>query len=222
METHCPGNLLSLSKATLFGSRIAPYHPLGGVEKPLKDVFADAFALEVVDGFNPDFIENEIPDLVIGYEDECEQSLPDESALKIVQYVENGGGLLLIHNGICWARNPIIQCKVGAKFTGHPDQEVMVYPVDKESAPVISHEVQSFRMREEPYRYEFLPDFDGDVFLRYQQDGTFWEAGWKLELGKGRIVCIQPGHYPEVFENVAYRKLLLACAKWCSGQLEFL
>lgn len=205
-------------KAILIGNRVAQYHPLCLVETNLRSAFELTYDIEVWDGFKPGSLDEALPCLVIGYEDIWERTIPDEVAGEIVRYVEKGGGLLLIHNGICWANHPRVRAMVGARFVGHPEKEVMEYR-PSECGGILDG-IKSFRLLEEPYRYEFENDFCGEILLRYDYAGRDWIAGWKNSFGAGRVVCLQPGHLSAVFENDSYMRLLLRCGLWSSGVIK--
>ncbi len=200
--------------ALLFGNRVAPYHPLTGVEREFRNIFAADFDLKVIDEFSAGVLAEESPRLVIGYEDRWNAALSDESAEAIVRFVETGGGLLLVHNGICWANHPRIGSLAGARFAGHPDQETLRYTPSSQHPAVEG--ISSFDLREEPYRYDFEQSFSGAVLLHYHDDEGTWVAGWSRAVGSGRIICLQPGHVPEVFQNEHYQTVLIQSGRWCS------
>jgi type 1 glutamine amidotransferase len=101
----------------------------------------------------------------------------------------------------------------GAVFVGHPEAETLSFQVDVNYP--ISKGIDNFKLFEEPYRYEFCNDAEKQVFLTYQYDGRDWESGWTSRYGKGKIVCLHPGHNIKPFENDCYRQIICRSALWC-------
>ncbi|MDQ8202236.1 ThuA domain-containing protein [Pelagicoccus sp. SDUM812003] len=217
METNSLGKKLMSPKAIVFGNSVAPYHPLGRVIAPMLETFEPAFDVQVVDGLSRQAQLNGSLSLIVGYEDVWKDPISDELADRLCRFVEEGGGLLLVHNGICWANHARIRSMVGACFDGHPEQEAMEYASDRAAIDTVELDVGPFTLFEEPYRYRFESDFQGTVFMTYKYEGRFWPAGWTRVFGKGRIACLQPGHRPKIFENPSYREVLRASAFWCAG-----
>lgn len=155
--------------------------------------------------------------LVVGYSDDWNSMLPEGAATGLLNFVSDGGGLLVIHNGVSWARHPGLFALIGASFTGHPDQERMEYRLFGRH-PIIQG-LRGFTLKEEPYRYDFAPGFASEVFLRYEQDGRLWAAGWAQAIHRGRVVHLQPGHSPSAFANPGYASLVRRSARWCAGLL---
>ncbi|MFT3829108.1 MAG: ThuA domain-containing protein [Opitutaceae bacterium] len=211
MATTCPGK----PGALLFGNRVAPYHPLGPVEPALHTILAADFALGVTEDPNELVRGLGAVKLVIGYADVWDRALGDDAADALVAFVERGGGLLVLHNGICWAKHPRVRQLVGAAFTGHPEQETMLYRFA--GTQPIAAGLDGFAMQEEPYRYEFEHGVEAGAFLHYEQAGRRWAAGWALMRGAGRVVNLQPGHTVVAFENVGYAALVRRAACWCAG-----
>lgn len=219
METTSPGDHSELRGAArpvaiVFGNRVAPYHPLGGVEAVLRSLLERDFRVRVTEDTAELVTGLAEARLVVAYADTWETPLPDVQADALVGFVSRGGGLLVLHNGVCWAKHPKVKALIGASFTGHPDQEVMPYRL--EASHAISTGQQGFEMREEPYRYDFVADASADVFLVYEQGGKPWPAGWTRTEGVGRMAALQPGHSPAAFENPGYASLVQRAALWCA------
>ncbi len=199
----------------MFGNRVAPYHSLGAVEPALRAILGADFALR----FTADMGELAAGlagvRLVVGYADVWDSVLADAAAAGLADFVERGGGLLVLHNGICWARHARLRPLLGAAFAGHPEQETLPYGFA--GTHPIAAGLDGFSMQEEPYRYEFGPGVEADAFLRYAQAGRHWAAGWALERGAGRVVNLQPGHTAAAFANAGYAALVRRSARWCAG-----
>jgi len=220
MEKTCPGNAAATPTgarpdAVVFGNRVAPYHPLGAVEPALRVILGADFALRFTEDTGELSSGLAGVRLVVAYADVWDSVLADEAAAGLADFVNRGGGLLVLHNGICWAKHPRLRPLLGAAFTGHPEQETMSYGFM--GTHPIAAGLNGFAMQEEPYRYEFELGVEAGAFLRYEQAGRRWAAGWALERGAGRVVNLQPGHTAAAFENAGYAALVRRSARWCAG-----
>lgn len=220
MAKTCPGKAETgrtegRPRAVVFGHRVAPYHPLGAVEPALRAILGERFALRFSE--EPSELASGLAGvrLVVGYADAWDAVLADEAAAGLIDFVNRGGGLLILHNGISWAKHARVRPLLGAVFTGHPEQEAMPYHFC--GTHPIAAGLDGFAMQEEPYRYEFEPGMEAGVFLRYEQGGRRWAAGWALERGAGRVVNLQPGHTMAAFANPGYAALVRRSARWCAG-----
>lgn len=199
----------------MFGNRVAPYHPLGAVEPALRAILGADFALRFTEDTGELAAGLAGVRLVVGYADVWDSALADGAADGLIDFVNRGGGLLVLHNGICWAKQPRLRRLLGAAFTGHPEQETLPYGFS--GTHTITAGLDGFVMQEEPYRYEFEPGVEAGAFLRYEQAGRCWAAGWALDRGAGRVVSLQPGHTAAAFENPGYDALVRRSARWCAG-----
>jgi type 1 glutamine amidotransferase len=203
--------------AVVFGNRVAPYHPLGAVEGALRAIFERDFPVRCTEDVTE--LTTDIGDarLVIAYADTWETPLDEAAAAGLVRFVAAGGGLLVLHNGICWAKNPRVLPLMGAVFAGHPEQARLSYRLTGDHP--IAPGQGDFELQEEPYRYDFAPDFSAEVFLHYEHEGRLWPAGWARTHGAGRVVVLQPGHRPAAFENTGYAALVRRSARWCARMI---
>jgi type 1 glutamine amidotransferase len=203
--------------ARIFGHTVAPYHPLGGVEPIFRELLGKAFSPHFTENMDELATGLSTTRLVVAYADEWNTLLPDCAVTGLLNFVSQGGGLLVIHNGVCWARHPDLLSLIGASFAGHPTQEDMEYRLCGHH--VITMGLRGFTVQEEPYRYRFAPGFSSEVFLRYIQDGQAWDAGWAHSHKGGRVVHLQPGHTASVFQNPDYASLVHRSALWCARLL---
>lgn len=202
------------SKALLLGDYTqAPYHPLAGVDERLKDILIDSFDMSITDDYS--LLSGDLSEfkLVISYADRWDTSLSDSEIGGLTSFVAKGGGLLVIHNGICFSSRHEFKSMVAASFASHPAQEVLPFEVSSEHP--ITKGVPNFNIQEEPYQYDFCNHIKPQVFMTYQYDGKQWESGWNLNFGKGRVVCLHPGHEVKVFEETSYRQIIKRSALWC-------
>lgn len=189
----------------------AMYHPLTGVDEELRRIFSDMDLVCTDDtGMLPE-LENERYDGMISYLDIWNGALSEKEAEAVLSFVDRGGALLLIHNGISIQNREELKKMLGGKFTGHPPQENIRFKV---KAQAVTEGCEDFSLTEEPYRFELEED-DKDIFLTYCYRGQEYPAGWSKCCGKGRLVFLTPGHTAESFRNEAYGRLIRRSMDWC-------
>lgn len=146
--------------------------------------------------------------------------LTDEIQQSFVQYVEQGGGLLMIHAGTVGYRNdPLFLHLVGGVFTHHPEPcEVHLMNTDRPAPWSASSDdkIQSFSIFDEHYFVELVDDTI-DIFLTSQSKHGVQPAGWTRRQGKGRVCVLTPGHDERVWSNAQYQQLLQQALLWCAG-----
>lgn len=206
-------------KAIVIGeySRVE-YHPLKGVDHELTDMLSD-FKLEFTEDYNR-FKTDSLKkcDLLISYVDHWKEKLTDEQTTGLLSYVCSGGGFLILHNGIAIQSRYELAQLAGARFTSHPDQEVLSYRV-KAPEHIILEGIDSFEIKEEPYQFEFDVFTEKTLLLTYECGGKQWPAAWAHGYGSGRVVFLSPGHQRDSFLNPMYRKLIQRSALWAVGLL---
>ncbi len=185
----------------------APYHPFGDREARFSRILSGICALECTDdprallsleGFRG----------VLCYLDQWKEPPERACAEALCSFVEGGGGLLLLHNGICIQSDPDLEGLIGGFFLGHPEQEALTF------SPVGALEgMAPFTVKEEPYRFRL--DDPGEIILTYLQGGETYPAGWRSPRGRGRVAFLCPGHTGEVFDIPEYRDLIRAEMLWC-------
>jgi len=148
-----------------------------------------------------------------------------------VDYVESGGGLVVVHSGTVGGKNTVALDKlIGCRFIGHPNNcSVTVQPVKPHP---VTEGVGMFCETDEHYRIEIIAP-DADVLLasysppqgeesKYQEDPYFntpaavCAAGFVRAQGKGRVCVLTPGHLPPVWLNAQFQKLLANSLRWTS------
>ena len=175
------------------------------------------------------------PVVIISKCDEISQS--DKASWKtldvqqaFVDYVENGGGLLVIHTGlVAGEHTETLDRLIGSRFTFHPqDCPVTVQPVKPHP---ITDGVELFCEVDEQYRLEIIAD-DIDIIMasysapqgeeaKYESEPYFnsgaWigAAGYVRTQGKGRVCVLTPGHHLPVWHNLQYQKILENSIRWC-------
>lgn len=189
----------------------AMYHPLGGVDERLKEIFPEK---ELVCTDDTDYLlDLEKGDYagVISYLDIWDGALTEEQAHVLRSFVEEGGALLILHNGISLQSREELKVMMGGKFLSHPPMEEITFQT---KAHEITIGCADFSMAEEPYQFEMVDD-DKEVILVYLYRGEEYVAGWSKQVKNGRLVFLTPGHTPEIFDNAEYRTLIQKSMKWC-------
>ena len=190
-----------------------PYHPLKGGDQCLTDLLSDLYDVQVTDRSEDFLALHDERALVISYVDEWNLAIPDEHAAALRQYVENGGGLLAIHNGISLQMHPLLEQLLGGKFTRHPAQEAITYHADPEGFLAACPD---FTLTEEPYQFEMNAEVT--PILHYTYHGDSYLAGWERTQGEGRVVFLSPGHTLVTFEEPSFRDMIRMSALRCQRQ----
>ncbi|MCL2014979.1 MAG: ThuA domain-containing protein [Defluviitaleaceae bacterium] len=217
------------------------YHPgkipIDGVE-PLK---AKGYNFDVIkngNDFKPEMLQNYSVVLMA----KCDEVSPeDKSSWKtlevqqaFIDFIADGGGMLVVHNGLVPGENTTKLDKViGSKFKWHPND----CPVVTESIKPhpITKNIEQFCEVDEHYYLDILAN-DIDVIMasysaaqgspeKYTED-PYHNAPAKIEPSgyvrhheKGRICVLTPGHHLKVWHNANFQLLLDNSLRWCSGNL---
>ncbi len=133
----------------------------------------------------------------------------------ITDYVQQGGGLLVVHAGTVLKGAPQLAALIGGAFRQHPPQcDVTVTPQPNHS---LTAGVDAFTLRDEHYFMDMIAPPD-DLFLTSSSEHGEQPAGWTRRVGAGRVCVLTPGHNVEVWLHPAMQTLLHNALTWCSGQ----
>ncbi len=140
--------------------------------------------------------------------------MTDEVEQAFVDYVEAGGGLLVVHSGTAEYRDTqTLRPLMGGVFTHHPQQcPVTVEPLADHPLTVGS---ESFTLVDEHYFME-MADVEVDHFLTTTSEHGEQPAGWTRQVGNGRVCVLTPGHNVEVWLDPPYQTLLQNGLLWCA------
>lgn len=202
-------------KALLIGNYLnAFYHPLGQVEAMFKEIYQDIAEITTTEDFDvltsPKMLEY---DFCISYADCWEEKLSQAQVSGLINFVNSGRGLIVIHNGISFQQNYEFAQMVGARFTGHPPYCNLKFSVINTRHP-ITQGIIAFEMEEEPYRFEFDSFSKKTVLVSYLFENKEYPAVWVNSYGLGKVVYLMPGHDPKSFNHPVYRELLVNSAEW--------
>jgi type 1 glutamine amidotransferase len=210
--------------------------PIDGVA-PLKnkgfefDIITDAkdFSIDMLDDYSVVMMCKS--DEVSSVEKVSWKTEPVQQAF--IDYVEKGGGLLVIHSGLVAGKSTeALDLLIGSRFSFHPkDCSVTVQSLKPHP---VSNEVAVFNQVDEHYRIDIIAD-DVDIFMasysaaqgeesKYEEDPYHntcsWidAAGYVRKQGKGRVCVLTPGHLLPVWLDPQFQLLLENALNWCSGQ----
>lgn len=151
----------------------------------------------------------------------------------IMNYVENGGGLMILHGAITVQNNSMPFSKMtGGSFDYHPKQQPMhVREVDSAHPLVRAFKDDGFTHVDEPYffknayfEYNFRPllyievDKLEDVQKAVKNNTTY--VSWIKRHGKGRVFYAAPSHNAQSLENPELLQFYLDGMQYVVGDLE--
>lgn len=169
---------------------------------------------------NVEYIKEILPDLDILYLSN-NQPLPDPELRKaILDFVESGNDLLLVHAAIWYNWNDwpeYNQKLVGGGSRGHDEFGSFEVQVVNPDHPVMDMVPASFQITDELYYFE--KDKDGseiEVLAKGVELGTGDEfpVVWTVDYGEGQITCITLGHDDKAHHHSAYKKILRNSLSW--------
>lgn len=141
--------------------------------------------------------------------------MTNEVQSAFADYVVKGNGLLAIHSGTAEYQDALVlRNLLGGVFAHHPDQCAVSlipqadHPLTVGVAPFTVTDEHYFMSMQDPY---------ADVFLTSHSEHGEQPAGWKREVGKGRVAVLTPGHNLDVWLHPSYQSLLFNTIQWCSG-----
>jgi uncharacterized protein len=143
--------------------------------------------------------------------------MTEEIEQAFLNYVHQGGGLLVIHSGSAgYQETRTLRALMGGVFLEHPPQcpvAVQVrpeHPITTGSAP--------FAVTDEHY-FMAQDDSTVDHFLASISQHGEQSAGWTRLEGKGRVCMLTPGHNPEVWLEPSYQMIIRNALRWCSHEI---
>jgi len=130
---------------------------------------------------------------------------PTEHALG--DFVRAGGGLVAVHSGTASYKDwPAVRAVLGGVFSQHPPPcPVIVEPVP--GHPLTAGVPAPFPIHDEHYQM-IMDDPAADVFLHTRSEHGMQPAGWTRREGRGRVVVLTPGHFPEVWLHASMQRLI--------------
>lgn len=206
-------------KAVMIGEYSTPeWHPFSGIDHAFREILTD-FEVDFTEEYDS-FKEGNLKkyELCISFVDHWKESLTDEQTAGLLTFVCNGGGLLIIHNGIAVQNRVELAQLAGAKFVMHPQERVLTF-LPAASEHVITDGIGDFAFMEEPYQFEQDNFAQTTLLLEYESEGKRWPAAWAHQYAMGRVAYLAPGHHAAAFQDPMYRKLICRSALWAVGAL---
>lgn len=190
------------------------YHPFTNMDQAVTEVLSEDFEAICTEDYSQLQPENITKyDLVITYTESWQREFSDEETAGLIGFVNNGGGLLAIHNGVSIQARQELMHMLGAKFTGHPPYCELEIKIKAPEHPIVKG-IEAFTIQDEPYQFDFMPHTTTEILLEYDLEGVTYPAGWTHKFGKGKVVCLMPGHDEGPFKIPAYRQMILQAAQY--------
>jgi type 1 glutamine amidotransferase len=147
-----------------------------------------------------------------GYADAGPEKLTDDQVSGLTRWVRQGGALLAAHAAtVIGDSSPRLGRLLGGVFLSHPEPFAFtIYPLSGEH-PITSG-IPAFEVVDEFYIQEVDPAVNIHMVALYQ--GVAYPMAWSRTAGKGRVACVAPGHFPHVWNNPLYQRLMLQTAGW--------
>ncbi|WP_258171346.1 ThuA domain-containing protein [Paenibacillus sp. R14(2021)] len=198
----------------------ALWHPLAPVKEQLDAMLGSAFDIFVSEDYDAlASLHERDYDALLSYADCWESKLTPEQTAGLLRFVSQGGGLLVIHNGISLQVSYELAQVIGAKFIGHPPYQPLTYVRAAFDHPLLEG-VSDFTVEEEPYRFELDTFTPRRILLEFDYEGARYPAAWEHPYGLGRVVYLQPGHCAASFQPASYRRLIVNSLRWVSTRLQ--
>ncbi|WP_078552421.1 ThuA domain-containing protein [Bacillus alkalicellulosilyticus] len=194
----------------------APWHPLSAIEEQLKQLLPEHDEVDVT--IDRSLLREETLsnyDLLISYVDAWEKKLAPEEIGGLLRFVAAGGRFLCIHNGVSLQTTYEYAQLVGAKFTGHPPYQTLQYNITQEHD--ITAGLESFKMDEELYCFEFDPFTEKTVVLECTNGEQTMPAAWYHSYGQGQVVYLAIGHDSQSFANNSFQQLVKNSIAWLAS-----
>ncbi|MFC4098031.1 ThuA domain-containing protein [Euzebyella saccharophila] len=165
--------------------------------------------------------------------DEKIAALSKEYQKGFMEYIAEGGGLMILHGAITVQNNSEEFSKMtGGSFDYHPKQQEMhVMEVNDKHPLVQAFSGNGFTHVDEPYffnnaysDYNFRPLLYIDVTklegLKKEPEADISYVSWIKKHGKGRVFYSSPSHNAQTLDNPEFLQFLLDGMQYVTGDLE--
>lgn len=167
------------------------------------------------------------------------QARHDRLIDNLVEYVEDGGGLMGIHSATdsCYKHSEYPEV-IGGLFDGHPwgaKNNVTIVVEDPEHATMapVFGDIKDFRIKEEIYQFQsdpysreklrvllHLDPERSDSVKKMKREDNDYAVAWVQAVGKGRVFYTSIGHNHDIFSNPLMLKHYLAGIQFATGDLK--
>lgn len=156
------------------------------------------------------------------------QPIGPEAREQFVNMLKRGKGLVVLHHALCGYNDwPEYRQIIGGRYRMSKEigRSPSVYKHDvrfrvkvRAGHPVTSG-LKDFDVFDETYGdFDVLPRVRPLLTTEELTSGK--TIGWAHSYGPSRVVTIQPGHGPSIFEHPSYRKLLAQAIRWTAAREE--
>lgn len=181
----------------------APYHPISRIVHGVKRALSGIGYIEVCTEHQYlDMQGLEQFDAVISYLDNYKELNGLDNIL--TDYIETGGKILALHNGIITESGSRLEQAYGGNFVTHPPGGALKFTADGWLG------AEQFIINDEPYMVSQV-DEENRVFLEFEYQNAHYPAGWFRQWRKGRVIYLSPGHDEKTAEDRAFQKVLEKC-----------
>jgi len=157
--------------------------------------------------------------------DHCFQSskgvITERQKASLLEWIRDGIGVVAIHASYYsfpeWKE---IREMFGAQFTthGNVDIHVTVLFADQKH-PVSKNLPENLRLHTELYQSTPLAQDCHVLALAKEENGSAaYPSVWTRSYGKGRVVVILPGHWPDAHQNEGFQQLITNSVLWTVGR----
>lgn len=204
------------------------------------------FEPEVLAGFDAVVLNNTCPERdyrdlfydVFRKNGDMPESLRKSEAARLeknlMDYVANGGGLVLLHGGTTIQNNSMAFSRMtGGSFDFHPPQQPVSIELAEPDHPLLRpFNGEGFTITDEPYFFKnaysdknFRPLLYMDARELYGLEPEYLEdpiryISWIRAHGRGQIFVCAPTHNAQNFENAEFLEFLLSGIRYAAGSLD--
>lgn len=203
-------------------------HDFDAIAKVLEPAMEKLLPIELTvvrDGTFLDKASRDNTDIILA--DHCVRftkgTLTEAQKAKFLELVRGGLGVVAVHASY-WSflKWDEVHELHGARFTVHgsPKARILVKTVDAKH-PITQPLDESFEVVSELYESTPLAK-DCHVLARAREvDKEAWHPSvWTRMYGKGRVVTILPGHWPDSYKVDGFQKLIARSILWASRRLD--
>ena len=147
-----------------------------------------------------------------GYADTGPEKLTDDQVSGLTRWVQQGGGLLAAHAAtVIGDSSPRLGRLLGGVFLSHPEPFAFTVTPSSGEHPITAG-IPAFEVLDEFYIQEYDPSVEIHMASMYQE--VAYPMVWSRTEGSGRVACVAPGHFPDVWNHPTYQRLMLQTAGW--------
>lgn len=187
------------------------WHPLGSLQPLLEMLSRENFSYNICTKYDS-LTDADLASysIILNYVDNWTNRGSHESELALLSWLEKGGHLISIHNGIIIPEAKELQKLHGAAFSHHDPFRTLNFSLT-ETGKKLFPQIEAFQLDEEPYEFTFYPNVEKEIFLEYTRDGEpkTYPAGWHTRAGEGEIWYFCPGHTPVSMANPQLLTMIL-------------